>query len=178
MRDTIAAGTGLGPRILVNGLVDGSGDGALGVIRIEKRSDIAPVIDQLRKDGCIEVKLYSSIAPELVAPIIAYAHAHGMRAVGHVPEGMTTQQAIDAGYDSISHLDFLMVMFKTDPKMTAAEWLRAAAARDLANPALTKEIAALVAHHVVIDDLRKTVYVVARGKLYDPTALFTLAGFH
>jgi imidazolonepropionase-like amidohydrolase len=152
MRDTIATGTGLGPRILVNGLVDGSGDGALGVIRIKKRADIAPVIDQLRKDGCIEVKIYSSIAPELVAPIIAYAHAHGMRTVGHVPEGMTTQQAIDAGYDSISHLDFLMDMFKTDPKMTTAEWLRAFAARDLANPALTKEIAALVAHHVVIDE--------------------------
>jgi imidazolonepropionase-like amidohydrolase len=152
VRDAIDAGKGLGPRILVDGIVDGVGERALGTVRIRTREDIAPVIDSLRKARCIEVKLYSSIAPELVRPIVAYAHAHGMRAVGHVPEHMKVQQAIDAGYDSISHAGYLFDVFPDVKTLSAADTLKTVAAFDLASPAMTKQIAAVVAHHVVIDD--------------------------
>src|SRR5262249_91233 len=89
MRDAIDAGRGLGPRIVVSGIVDGEGPAAIGTVRIRSQADIAPTIDRLKKAGCVEVKIYSSVSPALVKPIVAYAHAHGMRAVGHVPKGMT-----------------------------------------------------------------------------------------
>lgn len=152
MRDTIASGAGLGPRILVDGLVDGGGDSAIGIIRIKKREDIAPVIDQLKKDGALEVKIYSGIDPALVPPIVKYAHAHGLRVVGHVPIGMKMQQAIDAGYDAISHLPYMMDVFEDDEKLTPEQYLKQYIARDLNNPAFQKEIKSLVARHVVIDD--------------------------
>ena len=152
IRDAIEAGTGLGPRILVNGLVDGEGPLALGTIRIRTRADIPKVVDRLKAAGCQEVKIYSSIAPELVPAIAAYAHAHGMRVVGHVPEGMTSQQAIDAGYDAISHINYLFDFDKVPDGLSRAQWFEHRAAIDLTKPAFTHELASLVAHHVVIDD--------------------------
>jgi len=155
MRDTIDADKGLGPRILVEGIVDGGGEGAIGVNRIARREDIAPVIDRYRKAGCLDVKLYSSIDPVLVKPIVAYAHAHGMRAVGHVPRGVTSQEAIDAGYDSISHIRYMFDAAVPD-SATKGRSPEAKfglyAAVDLSSKAMTTEVASLVAHHVVVDD--------------------------
>ena len=155
VRDAIDAGKGLGPRVLVEGLVDGSGEAALGTIRIKKREDIAPTIDRLKKAGCLDVKIYSSIDPALVKPIVAYAHAHGMRAVGHVPIGMTSEQAIDAGYDSISHISYILdaALPESQTKGLSRETkLDRIAAVNLASPAMAHELASLVAHHVVVDD--------------------------
>jgi imidazolonepropionase-like amidohydrolase len=152
MRDAIDGGKGLGPRILVAGIVDGVGDFALGTMRIRTREDIPRVIDRLKKAGALEVKLYSSIAPELVRPIIAYAHAHGMLAVGHVPIGVTTQQAIDAGYDSISHLPYVLDVFPQKKGLSRAEFFRQLASYDLAAPAMTRQIASVISHKVAIDD--------------------------
>ena len=152
MRDAIDAGKGLGPRIIVDGLVDGVGTGALGTIRIKNRGEIQKVIDGLRAAGCAEVKIYSSIAPELVRPIIAYAHAHGMRAVGHVPDGMKSQEAIDAGYDSISHFNYLLDVFPTIKDVARDDIWEIMANRDLNTPEFRRLVDSLVAHHVVIDD--------------------------
>jgi imidazolonepropionase-like amidohydrolase len=155
VRDAIDAGKGLGPRLLVDGLVDGSGDATLGTVRVTTREEIAPTIDRLKKAGCIEVKIYSSVAPALVKPIIAYAHAHGMRAVGHVPFGMTTAAAVDAGFDSISHMSYLFDAVLPDSEtkdLSRDEYLKRLAAVDLSAPAMTKLMASLRSHHVVIDD--------------------------
>jgi imidazolonepropionase-like amidohydrolase len=155
MRDAIAAGKGLGPRILVDGLVDGDGEGALGTIRIKKRADIAPVIDRLKKAGCLEVKTYSSIDPALVPAIVAYAHGHGMRVVGHLPGDLTAQQAVDAGYDAISHLPalFAAARDKGAPRpRSRAEWFEQIAKMDFTRPAMQKLIADLARRRVVIDD--------------------------
>jgi imidazolonepropionase-like amidohydrolase len=152
IRDSIEAGKGLGPRILVNGLVDGEGPRALGTIRIRTREDIPKVIDQLRAAGCQEVKIYSSIAPALVAPIAQYAHAHGMRVVGHLPEGMTPQQAVEAGYDSISHLHYIFDADVALKDLNGEDWLKHRIAIDFNQPAFTKLFATLAAHHTVIDD--------------------------
>jgi imidazolonepropionase-like amidohydrolase len=152
VRDAIDAGKGLGPRILVNGLVDGEGPMALGILRIKTREEIPKVVDQLRAEGCQEVKIYSSMAPALVAPIAQYAHAHGMRVVGHVPEGMTAQQAVDAGYDSVSHLHYVFDAVPAPKGLSRSEWLAHELAVDFTAPVFTKLFATLVAHHTVIDD--------------------------
>jgi len=107
VRDAVDAGKGLGPRILASCLVDGDGPKAAGTITIKSTADIAPVLDRLKKAGCIEVKIYSSIDPHLVKPIGIEAHRRGMRMVGHVPEGMDVVAALEAGFDGVSHATFL-----------------------------------------------------------------------
>ncbi|HET9992482.1 MAG TPA: amidohydrolase family protein, partial [Kofleriaceae bacterium] len=152
VRDAIEAGKGLGPRIIVDGLVDGDGEGSLGKIRINSRADIPKVIDQLRAAGCAEVKIYSSITPELVKPIAAYAHAHGMRVVGHIPAGMKSLDAIAAGFDSISHMGYLRDVFPDVKDPTTDELWGLISGEDLGAPEFRHMLDVLVAHHIVIDD--------------------------
>ncbi|MCY1059359.1 amidohydrolase family protein [Nannocystis sp. SCPEA4] len=155
IRDTIDAGQGLGPRILVSGIVDGDGPRALGTVRIKTREDIAPVLDRLKRAGCLEVKLYSSIAPSLVRAIAEGAHRRGMRVVGHVPEGMNVLEAIAAGYDGVSHVTFLF-----DPLFApgeAAKLSREARGRriadaDLEKAPLAQVIRAFASKKVMLDD--------------------------
>jgi imidazolonepropionase-like amidohydrolase len=154
IRDAIDSGAGVGPRVLVDGLVDGDGPGSLGIVRIASREAIAPTIDRLKRERCHEVKIYSSILPSLVKPIAAYAHAHGMRVVGHVPVGMTVTEAIDAGFDSISHFHNLVdaLLPPAPGGMSGAEHAQRIAAIDVASPEVRRLAAKLVAHHVTIDD--------------------------
>lgn len=71
-------------------------------------------IDEYHNLGCGQIKLYSSIKPEWVAPIAAHAHSLGMRVAGHIPAFMTADQAIKAGYDEITHINFIFLNFMGD----------------------------------------------------------------
>ncbi|MEO8705269.1 MAG: amidohydrolase family protein, partial [Kofleriaceae bacterium] len=155
LRDAIDAGTGFGPRVIASCIVDGNGEGALGAERIKTQADIQPMVDKLVAAKCAEIKLYSSIASDLLKPIITYAHKRGLRAVGHVPFGMSVPQVIDAGYDSISHIMYLTdVMFSKAQRdaLSREDYMKRFAAMDLAAPAMTKQLDALARHKVVIDD--------------------------
>jgi imidazolonepropionase-like amidohydrolase len=50
------------------------------------------------------MKIYSLITPPMVEAICAEAHRLGMTVTGHVPNGMTIDQAAAAGMDQIAHL--------------------------------------------------------------------------
>jgi hypothetical protein len=155
VRDAIDAGQGLGPRVIVEGLVDGESGGTIGTVVIRTKGDVAPTIDRLKKAGCRDVKIYSSIPPELVKPIAQYAHAHGMGVVGHVPNGMTAFEAIDAGFDSVSHLsstlDLLLPKEDRGRLSPEARW-RKLAAVDFRSPEAKAFFLAFTSHHVSIDD--------------------------
>jgi imidazolonepropionase-like amidohydrolase len=50
------------------------------------------------------MKIYSLITPAMVEAICVEAHRLGMTVTGHVPNGMTIDQAVTAGMDHIAHL--------------------------------------------------------------------------
>jgi imidazolonepropionase-like amidohydrolase len=64
--------------------------------------------------GYRHIKLYSSLKPELVPGIVEAAHARGMRVSGHIPEGMTAEQAVRAGFDEVQHTNMLVLNFLSD----------------------------------------------------------------
>ena len=106
----------LGPEInIVSGFIDKAGEfaaptGAL----INSLEEGLKYVDEYHKKGCQQIKLYSSINPEWVKPLADKAHSLGMRVCGHIPAFMTASQAIDAGYDEITHLNMLMLNFFGD----------------------------------------------------------------
>lgn len=155
MRDAIDTGAGLGPRILVSGIVDGEGPSALGTVRIRSKADIGPVLDRLKAAGCLEVKLYSSVAPELVRPIAEAAHRRGLRVVGHVPDGMDVRAAIAAGYDSVSHVTFLFApLFAPGEmaKLSREAMMRRIIEADLTAPPMAEVVRAFASKKVALDD--------------------------
>jgi imidazolonepropionase-like amidohydrolase len=156
LRDSIDSGHGFGPRIIVDGRVDGSGKRGHGLLRIDRPADIAPMIERLQKAGCTEVKVYSSVAPDLVPLLVAEAHRRGMRVTGHVPIGMNASDVIDAGFDSINHITSLLTMVvpndeATRRKLSRAEQRRRVAELDVRSPAMTALADKLVAKQTLLD---------------------------
>ena len=106
----------LGPGIsVVSGFIDKAGEMAAptGAI-INSLEEGMQAIEQYKQKGCTQIKLYSSITPAWVKPLAAKAHSLGMRVCGHIPAFMTASQAIDGGYDEVTHLNMLMLNFFGD----------------------------------------------------------------
>jgi hypothetical protein len=61
--------------------------------------------------GYAQIKIYSSVKPELVPVIADRAHARGLRVSGHVPAFMSARQFIEGGADEIQHLNFIVLNF-------------------------------------------------------------------
>ena len=116
LKKKIQADSILGPEVnIVSGFIDKAGEfaaptGAL----INSLEEGIKYIEDYHKKGCQQIKLYSSINPEWVKPLADKAHNLGMRVCGHIPAFMTASQAIDAGYDEITHLNMLMLNFFGD----------------------------------------------------------------
>jgi imidazolonepropionase-like amidohydrolase len=104
MRDAIRSGKAFGPRYLLAGLVDGPGDRAFGDVTAATPDDGRAVVRRYHAAGYEQMKIYSLVAPGVVAAIVDEAHKLGMTVTGHVPNGMTAQSVVEAGFDSIAHM--------------------------------------------------------------------------
>jgi imidazolonepropionase-like amidohydrolase len=104
VRDAIKSGQALGPRYLLAGLVDGPGARAFGGVTAATPDEGRQVVRAYRSRGFEQIKIYSLVAPEVVKAIVDEAHRLGMTVTGHVPGGMTAQSAVEAGFNSLAHL--------------------------------------------------------------------------
>ena len=79
-------GSELGPRVLKAGIIDGTGEFAGPTkMRADTAAEAIKQVDWYAAHGYVQMKIYSSIKPELVPVIANRAHEHGMRVSGHVP---------------------------------------------------------------------------------------------
>ncbi len=104
VRDAIAANRALGPRLLLAGLIDGGGPDAFGVTYATDPKEAALVVGGYHDHGFQQIKIYNLITPSMVETLASAAHTLGMTVTGHVPNGMTIDQAVDRGMDQIAHL--------------------------------------------------------------------------
>jgi hypothetical protein len=112
----IAENTLLGPDIsYLSGFIDKEDpfQGPTGKI-ITSLDEGIKAIDEYHRLGYPQIKLYSAIKPAWVAPMSAHIHSLGMRLCGHIPAFMTAEQAINDGYDEITHMNFVFLNFMGD----------------------------------------------------------------
>jgi imidazolonepropionase-like amidohydrolase len=115
LKKKIDAGEAIGPRLVLAGVVDGPGPFQAPTNLLAATEDEAKkTIDFLVEHKYEGLKIYSSIKPELVPFLTKYAHEHGLRVSGHIPAGMRAENAVDAGYDEIQHVNMLMLNFMPD----------------------------------------------------------------
>ena len=103
VRDSIESGKGLGPRLVLAGLVDRSGTGTFGVNWADTPEQGRAQVTRYKAAGFAQMKIYSRIAPDVLKAVADEAHKQGMTVTGHVPDGMTAIQAVEAGMDQINH---------------------------------------------------------------------------
>jgi imidazolonepropionase-like amidohydrolase len=141
-RDAIAAGQGLGPRLVMAGIMDGSGPFSLGVIRVDTPEQAREQVQKYKAAGFQQIKIYSSVKPEILKVVTAEAHRLGMTVTGHIPFGMNAIQGIEDGMDQINHVEYLTKVM-VDPKSQTI---------DPDAPNVKKVIKLLLEHHIVVDD--------------------------
>ena len=105
-------GSELGPRVLKAGIIDGTGEFAGPTkMRVDTAEQAIQDVDWYADHGYAQIKIYSSVKPELVPIIADRAHARGLRVSGHVPAFMSARQFVESGADEIQHIIFIELNF-------------------------------------------------------------------
>jgi imidazolonepropionase-like amidohydrolase len=153
VRDAVAQGHGLGPRLLLAGIVDGSGPMTIGVERVDTPEQAKQWVDRYHAANFQQMKIYSSVKLEELKAVADEAHKLGMTVTGHIPEGLNAYQAIEAGQDQINHIQYITdIMHSPFPAdMSRPDKMKALANIDLQSPEAKKAIAFLTEHHTVVD---------------------------
>lgn len=153
VRDAIKQGRGLGPRLLLAGVVDGTGKYTIGVERIDTPERARIWTDRYHAAGFQQIKIYSSVKLEEVKVVADEAHRLGMTVTGHVPEGLNAYQTIEAGQDQINHIGYVAnIMHAPFPAdMSRLDRMKAQANLDLDSPEAKKALAFLREHRTVVD---------------------------
>lgn len=155
VRDAIRTGRGLGPELLLAGIVDGSSPMAVGVERVDSPADAAHWVGEYRKEGFQQMKIYSSVKLENVKAIAEDAHRAGMTVTGHIPEGMDIYQGVEAGMDQVNHIQYVLQPLVAKPpegvKLTRTQRFQAMTDVDPNGPDARKEMQFLKDHNTVID---------------------------
>ncbi|HKJ15817.1 MAG TPA: amidohydrolase family protein [Xanthomonadales bacterium] len=112
LRDQVGKGLIIGPDVYALGFIDKRGEfSAPTGMLADSMEEARELIDWYSRRGFFGIKLYSSIEPEWVAPLAAYAHERDLVVMGHVPAYMNATQAIEAGYNEITHINMIMLNF-------------------------------------------------------------------
>jgi imidazolonepropionase-like amidohydrolase len=153
VRDAIAKGRGLGPRLLLAGIVDGTGTLTIGVERVDTPEQARMWTDRYHAAGFQQMKIYSSVKLEELKIVADEAHRLGMTVTGHVPEGLNAYQTIEAGQDQINHIEYIAdIMHSPYPsEMSRIERMKATANLDLDSADAQKALLFLKEHHTVVD---------------------------
>ena len=151
-------GTELGPRVLKAGIIDGTGEFAGPTkMRVDTGAQATQDVDWYADHGYAQIKIYSSIKPELVPIIADRAHARGLRVSGHVPAFMSARQFVEAGADEIQHINFIELNFlfpEVKETRNRDRFIKVAEhAREFTpdKPEVRDFIAFLKQHHTVLD---------------------------
>lgn len=106
-RERRNAGKLLAPECWDSVIVDQKGPlVAQGSLAVTSLDETLAAVRKIAANHLTAVKFYTSMKPEWIAPGAKLAHQLGLHVHGHIPAHMRTMDAINAGYDEITHIYF------------------------------------------------------------------------
>lgn len=149
VRDAVRDGRGVGPRMLLAGVVDGDGPFALGVQRVSTPEQARAWVRRYHDAGFQQMKVYSSVKLDVLRALTQEAHRLGMTVTGHVPQGIDAYQGVEAGMDQINHATYVVAIMRPTPSgpPNPADTLPL----DPSSPEARRAIDFLKQHRTVID---------------------------
>lgn len=163
------AGELLAPETFASEIVDAVHPlSAQGAILVDSEEAAIAAVRKIHDAGMWGVKFYTSMNPVWIAPAAAEAHKLGMHVSGHIPATMRPLEAVRAGYDEITHINF--VMMQAMPQSVV----------DIANTAARFEGPAQYGQDVDLDGPEMTAFITElaeRGIVVDPTVFVFESNF-
>jgi imidazolonepropionase-like amidohydrolase len=155
VRDAVNGGKGLGPHMLLAGVVDGDSSYAIGVARVNSSADAETWVQRYHAAGFEQMKIYSSMKSENVKAVCSDAHQLGMTVTGHIPEGMNAYDGVNDGMDQINHIQYVLNLLKPKDfdakKATRDQVAKMMSSLDVNSDAGREAVAFLQKHNTVID---------------------------
>jgi Amidohydrolase family len=111
-----AAGKLLMPNVVPTGFLEGESNfSARNGFVIKDLAGAKQAIDWYAQHGYPQLKIYNSFPKEILKETVAYAHSRGLRVSGHIPVFLRAEDAVNAGYDEIQHINQLLLNFLVKP---------------------------------------------------------------
>jgi imidazolonepropionase-like amidohydrolase len=114
--DQHKAGELLATHIVPNGFLEGESPySARNGFVISNLQQAKDAIDWYAQHGYPQLKIYNSFPKEILKETVEYAHSRGMRVSGHIPVFLRAEDAVNAGYDEIQHINQILLNFLVKP---------------------------------------------------------------
>jgi imidazolonepropionase-like amidohydrolase len=152
-----AAGTAIGPHVIRFGRIEGRGPNAIAAkVTATTPAEAIAAVAGFAGRGYAGIKIYNSVDPALVPVIAREAHARGLPVTGHVPAFMRADQAVEAGFDGLEHINLVLLQFLATTDTDTSDTTRftlvgeRGATVDLASSRVRDFIALLRARRIVV----------------------------
>ena len=93
---------------------------AQGAEVVTSEADAIAAVRKMKDAGLWGVKFYTSMNPAWIPAAAAEAHRLGLQVLGHVPATMRPLDAVKAGYDEITHINFVAMQAMPDEVVNKA----------------------------------------------------------
>ena len=109
-RSRTAAGALLFPHVYPSSLIDGKGPYTAQVANVAtSQAEALSLVDKARSNNFTGIKFYGTFDPSWLPATIAEAHKLGLHVHGHIPAGIRPMDAINDGYDEITHINWIIM---------------------------------------------------------------------
>jgi hypothetical protein len=123
LKDSVNRNLVIAPRMIVGSpIVNGPRLFFQGTLTLSSTNQVSTLVDSLQGQGYDFVKVYSYLQHDLFFALAKYCKEKHMRFEGHVPIGVTAEEASNAGTESIEHLFGLRKSFSIKTKPLIKQW--------------------------------------------------------
>jgi imidazolonepropionase-like amidohydrolase len=103
------------PNVYASSMIDGKGPNTAQVANVAtSEAEVVALVGKARANGFTGVKLYGTLDPKWLPAATREAHQLGLHVHGHIPQGIRPLDAIDAGYDEITHINWIVMQAMPD----------------------------------------------------------------
>ncbi len=182
-RTRAARGELLMPHVYPSSLIDGKGPNTAQVANVAtSEAEAIALVDKAADNKFTGVKFYGTFNPAWLPASIAEAHKRGLHVHGHIPQGIRPMDAINAGYDEITHINWIIMQALPDSVIKVSNGIarfegpgRYAKDVDLDGPAMNLIVSTMAKKHLYSDPTMVTfegLYVPENGELSPAYAPF------
>jgi imidazolonepropionase-like amidohydrolase len=158
-RTRTLAGELLFPHVYPSSLIDGKGPYTAQVANVAtSQAEAIAWVDKAKANGFTGVKFYGTFNPNWLRASIVEAHKLGLHVHGHIPVGIRPLDAIDDGYDEVTHINWIIMQAMPDSVIAASNGImrfegpgRYAKDVDLDGPAMTAIVSIMAKKQIYSD---------------------------